>query len=148
MNYRIQIIESIPEYFFVYDVEKKEVTFLSDSFKKFRPKDSEQPLLNQIRNLIHESNLHAFDDIFKNIIEDNNLMQDQDLRCIDSTGSVKWINIKMHPVVSPDKKLVAGHVMDVTEKIFHLQNLMKEADELEHIVHVMAHDLRGPGQYS
>lgn len=144
MNYRTQIIESIPEYFFVYDVEKQEVTFLSDSFKKFRREDLELPFLNQIRNLIHESNLQAFDDIFKNIIEDNNLMQDQDLRCSKSTGRVEWINIKIHPMVSPDKKLVAGHVVDITDKIFHLQNLVKEADELEHIVHVMAHDLRGP----
>lgn len=144
MNYSSKITESIPEYFFVYDAKKQKIIYLSDSFKKFNIKGSEDLYLNQIRSLIHESYLEAFDEIFESMAKGRNFLMDEDLRCNESTGVVKWVNIKTHPMASSDKNLIAGHVVDVTDKIFHLQNLEKEVDELEHIIHVMAHDLRGP----
>lgn len=138
-NHSKQITESIPEYFFIYDVNKEAITYLSDSFEKFRIDNPTGTDLEQMRTMIHDSFYDVFEALSKGIY-----VQDKDMKIKTSERGENWVNIKTYPIISDGNQLISGHVLDVTSKRNQLQGLKKESDELEQIIHIMAHDLRGP----
>lgn len=135
--------ETIPEYFFIYDLKKEEITYLSDSFEKFRVAGPEANDLEQMRKMIDQTYYDVFDKIFEDINQQN-YVQDKDLKVKQSDEDEKWVNIKTFPIILEDTEVIAGNVQDITKKLRHLQDLKKENSELEQIIHIMAHDLRGP----
>ncbi|MGK7391620.1 MAG: sensor histidine kinase [Candidatus Cyclobacteriaceae bacterium M2_1C_046] len=138
-----QITEAIPEYFFIYNLKKEAITYLSDSFEKFRSLVSEETDLEQMRNLISADFYPVFDKIFKDINQ-HHYLQDKNLQLNLPNNEERWIKIKTYPTTSVHIELIAGHVQDVTERVMKLDRNKKEIDELEQIIHIMAHDLRGP----
>lgn len=141
-NYRRQITESIPEYFFVYDVERKKIVYLSDSFQKFNFSDNDDDLGN-MRQLIREEYRMVFDEIFDQI-EKGNYDHNEELKITDENSSIKWVNLRIHPIQSAGTQKVAGHALDITNTAVKLEQLQKDNYDLEDILHIMVHDLRGP----
>ncbi|ELR68567.1 two-component sensor kinase [Fulvivirga imtechensis AK7] len=141
-NYRRQITETIPEYFFVYDVEEKKIVYLSDSFQKFNFANNDDDLGN-MRTLIHRDYREIFDNIFDQI-EKGNYQQDEELKITNEEIPLKWVNISIHPIKSSGSQKVAGHVIDITNRTTMLEQIKKENLDLEDILHIVVHDLRGP----
>ena len=140
--YRKQITETIPEYFFVFDVAEKKIVYLSDTFRKLNVyQDSDN--ISNMRELIHRDYQDVFDRIFHQL-ENGNYTQNEELKINDAETAVQWVNISTHPIQSRGSQKVACHVLDITNKSFEIAGLQKENCELEDILHIMVHDLRSP----
>ncbi|MGK7389635.1 MAG: sensor histidine kinase [Candidatus Cyclobacteriaceae bacterium M2_1C_046] len=140
--YSKKITETVPEYFFIYDLEIEKIIYLTDSFRRFRF-TKEGTEMDQLRDTIHKEYLEIFDKIFKEL-DGGKLWQDEDLKIQKSEKDVKWINITTYPIDSDKAKKVAGHVLDITKRNRSLEEIKSEAANLEDIIHILAHDLRGP----
>lgn len=62
-----------------------------------------------------------------------------------SEQEIKWLNISTNFIASEEGKKVAGHVVDISSKLAKIREINSgESDNLEDILHIMAHDLRSP----
>lgn len=65
-RYHKSITESVPDYFFVYDIHNKKKIYLSDSFRNYRFSD-EGSDLDQMRAIVHEDYQPVFDELFEDL---------------------------------------------------------------------------------
>lgn len=136
------ITESVPEYFFVYDLDKKEIIHLSNSFGKFKI-DKGLSKLNQMRKLISKDYHKVFDKLFTDINE-GHYSQNKDMEIDSFENKKRWVNISTYLIKESKSNKVAGHVIDISKFKNHSFKMIEKANELEHIMHMIAHDLRGP----
>lgn len=138
-----QITETIPEFFFVWSIPEKKIVYLSENKEILGNKSKEVHDFDLIKNVISPEQHTQLDDMIENI---NKGKYHQDLDFIAATHKrPKFINIKTYPIRDNGKMLkVAGHVLDITQRIEREKEVMQESQKMEDVMHILAHDLRGP----
>lgn len=142
-KYPEQITDNIPEFFFVWSINTKKIIYLSENNYINNSHLNQNSTWENVRNLIAQEGRMAFDKMFSEINK-GNFHQDIDFATINKVKS-NYINIKTYPIRDNGKiTKVAGHVLDITKRIEKEKKLEGESRKMEDIMHILAHDLRGP----
>lgn len=140
-----QIAESIPEFFFIWDLKKNKIIYLTDSFDKVSTQPKQKESLEEIRGIIAEEETEKFNKAFS-AIEQGEYFQDIEMRTANVFNGTKWINMKTYPVNIENGEIlnVAGQFLDITDKKKRQEKIERQSEEIEDILHILAHDIRGP----
>lgn len=141
-----KITETVPIFFFVYSLQKKEVEYISPQFYEMARgvKSSES---NSLKKCIHHDDHLAFDDFFTGLSEKNRFEGAVELQANEKLGSVKWLELNTFPVKEKDLsevQQVVGHIVNTTEKKAIYDLLREEKEHITNILNMAAHDLRAP----
>ena len=136
------IAQTIPEFFFVWSVSERKIIYLSEN-EDLNSDDQALDSFDIFKELIHPDQQHEFHQLFKDINQ-GKYYQNQDFKSADYAAT-KHINIRTFPVKDNGKvNKIAGHIHDVTKRIEKEQRLKRESQQMEDVLHILAHDLRGP----
>jgi two-component system, OmpR family, sensor histidine kinase VicK len=142
------ITETVPEFFFVYDIVNKEITFISPRFYELLediPQDG--PLHIFFREYICEEHRAKFDQFFADLSDKNNYTARIELKANRALVDLEWIELHTHPVDAGEHQpvnQVVGHILDVSERQKRMQLLAQENQKLDSVLKILAHDLRAP----
>ena len=138
-----QITSTIPEFFFIWSIPEKKIIYISDSIEILMEKSGRIKDFDRIKKIIIPKEHKKFEQLFEKINQ-GHFHQDIDFISADKQHP-KYINIKTFPVRDNGKiNKVAGQVIDITRKIEKEQLLERKNQKIEDILHILAHDLRGP----
>ncbi len=140
-----QITETIPEFFFIWDLNNNKIVHLTDTFDKISRNPKKKENLEEIKGIIADEEKEKFDQAFHKI-KQGNYFQDLELKTSNVFNSTKWINMKTYPVKVNEGSVtnVAGQFLDITEKKQRQEKIKKQSEDIEDILHILAHDIRGP----
>lgn len=150
------ITETVPEFFFVYNLLQKKITFVSPRFYELadsRPSheqaDSGEDVSHdhKLRSYIDPQDLPAIEQFFIDLSPENNFTNRIELRTVESLGDIRWIELNTFPVEQEqgaEVSLVVGHITDITKNKERLELMQQEQDKLDSLIKILAHDLRGP----
>lgn len=141
-----KITETVPAFFFIYDLKKKTIEYISPQFYKLAEEiedEEENPLKKCIQVDYHE----AFDQFFADLTEKNHYEGSVELRANDKMKDMVWLELNTFPV--KDKNLenvteLVGHIVDITKKKEVYETLHDENEHITNMMNMMAHDLRAP----
>lgn len=143
-----QIMQHIEEVFWLVDIEKVRLLYLSPNFEKITGKAPEAFYRNPaaLLELVHP------DDRAENVIEQMFLSPDTEFRIQRGDGSIRWLRNRSFPIMTRDEQVIryAGITEDITARresqaqAFALE-LSREKEKLLHrFVRDASHDLRTP----
>lgn len=144
------ITETVPEFFFVFDLPSNEIKFVSPRFFDFIRQSPEQqlPLHLFFRQYIHTEDQPRFDQFFHDLSVRNEFTARIELRVNEEElKNIKWIEIHTHPVEKEDihdVTQVVGHILDITERKKRFEVLKYENQKLDSVIKILSHDLRAP----
>ena len=140
------ITETVPEFFFVYDLAKKKITFLSPRFFEIAGGSPSSLKAQGLRSYIHPEDESTFDNFFDNLSAENNFTNRIELRTNQELGGIRWVEINTFPVEDDESsvKEVVGHIVDITDKKERISLLEREQQKLDSVLKILAHDLRTP----
>lgn len=141
------ITETVPEFFFLFDLEQRKITFVSPQFYHLSGRDQESSQQDGFRSYIHPEDQPAFDQFFSNLSVENNFSNRIELRTRQELGNIRWVELNTFPVENEQEekpKLVVGHILDITDKKERISILEEEQEKLDSVLKILAHDLRGP----
>lgn len=141
-----KITESVPVFFFVYNLKKKEVEFISPQFYELAT-DIESNTRNPIKNCIHHAFHEKYDNFFIELTEKNRYEGSIELKANDQLKGIEWLELNTFPVKEKELKeveQVVGHLLDITQKKIMYETLQEEKDKIENMLNMMVHDLRAP----
>lgn len=140
------ITETVPEFFFVYNLLQGKITFVSPQFYELAVGMIDAAHPNELRAYIHPGDQESFDQFFDDLSQENNYTNRLELRTHEDLGGVKWVELHTFPVEDnkPQVELVVGHIIDITDKKERIEALEQEHEKLDSILKILAHDLRGP----
>ena len=140
-----QITENIPEFFFIWDLTRNEIIHLTDTFDEISRNPKEKETLEKIKGIIADDEKEKFNQAFLNIKE-GDYFQDLEFKTSNVFNGTKWINMKTYPVKVNEGSVmnVAGQFLDITEKKQRQEKIKKQSEDIEDILHILVHDIRGP----
>lgn len=140
------ITETVPEFFFVYNLLQKKVTFVSPQFYELAGESLDGSKKIGLRSYIHPEDQEAFDHFFTQLSKKNDFTHRIELRTHEDLGDIKWIEINTFPVDNGEKAVeqVVGHIIDITVKKDRIVLLENEQEKLDSVLKILAHDLRAP----
>lgn len=140
-----QIAETIPEFFFIWDLNKNKIIHITNSFDLVSINPKKKESLEDVRQIIARDELERFDKAFEEI-DKGNYYQDLEFKTANVFNGKKWVNMKTFPVKIDrgDIENVAGQFIDITDKKQRQEKMERQSEEIEDILHILAHDVRGP----
>lgn len=140
------ITETVPEFFIIYNLLQKKITFVSPQFFEIVDKDQRNPHQDSLRSYIHPEDQENFDCFFDDLSVENNYAGRTELRTLQNLGKIRWLEINSFPVESggPQVEQVVGHIVDITEKKERISILEDEQEKLDSVLKILAHDMRAP----
>ena len=140
------ITETVPEFFFVYDLAKKKITFLSPRFYEITEGSQGSLKPQSLRSYIHPEDENSFDHFFDNLSVENNFTNRIELRTNQELGGIRWVEINTFPVEDDESEVkeIVGHIVDITDKKERMTLLELEQQKLDSVLKILAHDLRTP----
>lgn len=140
------ITETVPEFFFIYNLLQKKVTFVSPQFYELAEPHQDAPHHGGLRSYIHPEDQSSFDAFFEELSKENQFTSRTELRAHRDLGNIKWVEINTFPVEDGEKEVdqVVGHIVDITEKKERISLLEDEQEKLDNVLKILAHDLRAP----
>jgi two-component system sensor histidine kinase VicK len=87
------ITETVPEFFFVYTLEKKQVTFMSPQFYELANDHQQATHNDKLRSYIHPSCHKAFDRFFNDLSAENDYASRIELQAHEDLGEIRWVEI-------------------------------------------------------
>lgn len=140
------ILETIPEFFFLWDVNTKEIIYLSPAFYKLEDSSITGFKNNLIlKEYIHPDERGKMDEIFDELPA-KDYKTDIEIKANNKKFPVKWLRFKTYPVPNEGKAVdrVVGQLTNISEEKEHICSLKKSVETSEDILHIIAHDLRSP----
>ncbi len=143
------ITETVPVFFFTYNVEKNRIDYVSPQLYDY-VRDAEklkgQNPHEKLKNVIWEEDQEKFQQFFDDLSKKNKYESSVELRANEQFESIKWLEINtFHPKKElADGDIVVGHIVDITDKKQKYEILKTENENVENLVNMMAHDLRAP----
>lgn len=141
------ITETVPEFFFVYSLLQKKITFVSPRFYELADAGEEAPHDEKFKSYILAEDQPTFEQFFKDLSPENNYTHRIELRTKESLGDISWVELNTFPVeeeYGTRAELVVGHIIDITEKKERIEVMQQEQQKLDSLIKILAHDLRGP----
>lgn len=141
-----KIIETVPIFFFVYQLQEKEVVFVSPQFyemaKGIEPEDE-----NPLKKCIHADFQERFDGFFRDLSEENRYEGSVELRVAEELEGIEWVELNTFPVREKDLsevKQVVGHIVDISGEKEMYDLLREEKEHITNMLNMVVHDLRAP----
>ena len=142
------ITETVPEFFFVYDLLNKEIIFVSPRFYELiQVHPDQKPLHELFREFIHPEHRADLDRFFSDLSIKNEYSARTELKVNEEISKIKWVKLHTHPIEKEDIQQVShvvGHILDISERIRRYDLLEEEKEKLDSVLKIVAHDLRAP----
>lgn len=140
------ITETVPIFFFIYNLEKKEVEYISPQFYQVA-EDIGSEGANSLKKCIHPDYQDQFDKFFADLSEESNFEGSVELKANDTLKDIEWLELNTFPV--KEKKMsevtqVVGHIVNMTQKKKVFDILREEKEHINMVMNMMVHDLRAP----
>jgi two-component system sensor histidine kinase VicK len=141
-----KIAETVPIFFFIYNLKKKDIDFISPQFYEVVGGiESEEE--NPLRKSIHPDYLKEFEKFFEDLTEKNHYEGSVELKASDHIKGIEWLELNTFPVKERDMSevtQVVGHIVNITKKKEVYDTLRNEKEHISNMMNMMAHDLRAP----
>ncbi len=143
------ITETVPIFFFTYDIQTKVIDYVSPQFYDFVTNKDELKALEaheKLKRVINDVDQHKFQHFFDDLSKKNRYVSSVELQVSNHFNNIKWIEIntfKPSKRMTPEDRIV-GHIVDITDKKFQYEILKSENESIESVMNMMAHDLRAP----
>lgn len=143
------ITETVPVFFFVYDLETRHIEYISPQFmncvanskviKSLDPHD-------KLKSVISKSHQHKFDQFFDDLHIKNSYKSSVELKTGRIVSDMRWFEVNTFQATKESSKArkVVGHILDITKKKEQYEILNRENKRIENFINMMAHDLKGP----
>ncbi len=141
-----KIIETVPIFFFVYNMKDKKIEFASPQFYQLA-EGIESAENNPLKRCVHPDHLEHFANFFTDLTEKNNYEGSVELKANEKLKGVEWIELNTFPVKekeSNDVLQVVGHIVDISQKKEIYDALEEEKEHISNILNMVVHDLRAP----
>lgn len=142
------ITETVPEFFFVYDLLSQEIKFVSPRFfELIEENPPKQPLHLFFKEYIHPDDRTRFDQFFQDLSIKNDYTARIELRVNQELSTLEWIELHTYPIENDGTQEVTqivGHILDISERKKRYQVLQQENEQLDNVLKILAHDLRAP----
>jgi two-component system, OmpR family, sensor histidine kinase VicK len=123
-----------------YDINKGELLFVHQSLEWLWKDQSNADVLKVVMAQIPGDNLTLAATEFQKLINGN--FEGSFTLHIDTANGLKLLRIT--PVIPETKSLILATIEDITDDFFNQETLIKYANKKNSILHMLAHDLRGP----
>ncbi len=141
-----QITNNIKEAFWIFEVEKNELLFMSSAWEEISGRKSKEFFEDQAlwMNIIlpedRENTLDKFDNISKNV--------EFEYRLNHTDGTIRWIRNRIVPILDKEGKVyrLAGVAEDITDAKIN-EDLMRKWDKMSAVSQLaasIAHEIRNP----
>lgn len=141
-----KITESVPIFFFIYNLQKKKVELVSPQFYQIAD-GIESKEENPLKKCIHPDCHEQFDSFFSDLTEKNKYQGSVELKANDKLQDIQWLELNTFPVKeksSSDILQVVGHIIDISQKKEIYDTLKEEKEHISNILNMAVHDLRAP----
>lgn len=140
------ITETVPEFFFVYDLVEKKIVFVSPQFYELADGHEGSDHNERLRSYIHPKSQQEFDRFFDDLSSENDYAGRVELQTGEDMGNIKWVELFTFPVDDEvnEVRQVVGHILDITDKKEKMSVLKEEHEKLDSVLKILAHDLRAP----
>jgi PAS domain S-box-containing protein len=143
-----QIVNHIEEIFWLVDIERERLLYLSPNFEEItgRPVETFIKTPAALIDLVHPDD--RAEDIYGQVF----LTSDSEFRILQTDGSIRWLRNRSFPIITQDRKVVryAGIAEDITDrreaqaKTFALELSREKVKLLQRFISDASHDLRTP----
>jgi two-component system sensor histidine kinase VicK len=142
------IAQTVPEFFFLYDLRVNTITYLSPQFYDLAQPSLPDSLYEQLKTHIHPEDHEQLANFFTDLVPKNNYTGKIELRSSSKMEHIRCLEIYTYPVGQPQDgeeiTELVGHIQDVTSRNNRLELLEQENQKLDHIIKILGHDLRSP----
>lgn len=143
------IIETVPVFFFVYNLETKEIEYLSGQFLEYIRKEEDFFNLSpheKLESLVVEEDKKKFHQFLLDLSKENKFKSSVELQTSKETSDFSWIEINTFKATrkSNESNKIVGHILDISKKKKQYEILNRENERLENFINMIAHDLRTP----
>lgn len=143
------ITETVPMFFFVYDIPTGKVEYVSNSFLEYVTVDGNFEKLDphrQLEFIISKADKDKFNQFFEDLSKENRYKASVELRTPKEKTGIEWIEINTFKASkdSTRARKVIGHILDISFRKKQNEILNKENERLENFINMMAHDLKAP----
>ncbi|MFP4096100.1 MAG: sensor histidine kinase [Cyclobacteriaceae bacterium] len=142
-----KIVDTVPLFFFIWDLEEKKTTFISGQFYDHRSKNNYVPegSRQDLRRYIHQNSQQAYDDFFEKLNEDNDFHDHIELKAAGNLPGIEWMELKTYPVKEENRlRHLVVHLNDITRTRTNLRVLQEQVDSLDAVTFMLAHELSMP----
>lgn len=139
------ITETVPVFFFIWDLNKRKIIYVSPKFYLLAI-GSELQKDKDLKPFIDPACHEEYDNFLKSLSAENHYTNKIELKTSHLLRDVKWIEIKTFPVEDSKEKtdLVVGHIVDITSRKERIKDLEGENQNFDNIIQLISHDLRQP----
>lgn len=141
-----KITETVPIFFFIYQLEKKEIQFISPQFYQLA-KDVESEDSNPLKKCIHPDYFEKFDHFFDALSVKNRYEGSVELKANSKLKGIRWLELNTFPVKETDisdVEQVVGHIVNISQKKEMYDTLREEKEHISNMLNMVVHDLRAP----
>lgn len=142
-----KITETIPVFFFIYNLKKEKIEFVSPQYFEIAKNVESVETPDPLKKSIHQDYHKAFDEFFKDLSDKNHFEGSVELKANEQLEGIEWVELNTFPVREPkmtDVEQVVGHMINITEKKKQYEILKEEKEHISNMLNMMAHDLRAP----
>jgi two-component system sensor histidine kinase VicK len=126
---------------FVFDLNSATFLYLDETIRSLITPSGALDVIS-LPGMVHKDDVDIVGLAYKRLLEGGTI---NGLRFRIAAGSkVIWFNVIPFLELNVDKPVIFGKVVDVTAEIEHLNSMTKYANKKNSVLHMLAHDLRGP----
>lgn len=148
LNLYKNIVDTVPLFFFIWDISKHKTIFISKKF--YNPKVGDYYTAERskvdLRDYIHPDSVEALETFFDELSEDNNYHNRVELQAAESLPEIHWLELTTYPMYESDGKLkyITGHILDLTSSKENKKALEEQVESLDTVTFMLAHELSAP----
>jgi two-component system sensor histidine kinase VicK len=142
-----EIVETVPIFFFIWDLRKKTTVFFSERFYHERQGDyyKSDKESEDLRQYISPEDQGDYDAFFENLSQQDDYRGQIILKAGDKLENIKWLSLETYPMIEDGEvNRLVGHIRDVTYEKENSQSLNEQLQSLDVIAFMLAHELSSP----
>lgn len=143
------ITETVPVFFFIYDLESHNIEYISPQFFNWVKNENELRGLDEhekLKAIISKDYQKKFQQFFEDLTAKNNYKSSVELKTAGNIEEIRWFEFNTFKASKktgrPNK--IVGHIIDITKKKEQYEILNRENHRIETFLNMMAHDLKLP----
>lgn len=127
---------------FAYQPDAASLLYIAPDFEWVCPASERKDVLTAITSKIRPEELSLVQKACRDLV--SGASQGSLSICLQHPQGWRWLRI--NPIISylKEEKLVLGTVTDITAEVINTRTIIRYADKKNSILHMLAHDLRGP----
>jgi two-component system sensor histidine kinase VicK len=141
-----KVVETVPMFFFIWDIDKQETVFISDSFYDERKKSYYRPERSKsdLRQYISKESEQAYDTFFARLSSKNFYHDQIELKAADNLENIEWMRLETYPIIEDEVKQVVGHIRDISYSRKEYQLMRGQVESLDTVTFLLSHELSAP----